>query len=124
MKSFLQKLNPGVVKKWVLRHKIRGAIIILAIFGLGFLGYKHFFAKSGETKYVLAEAKIGKITSSVSGTGYVSAQNQIDIKSKVSGDITYVGVKSGDFVKQGTTIAKVDARDAEIALENQQISYQ
>lgn len=109
--------------KQLLSRKI---IIIasIAIVGLGYWGYRSYASISGETRYILAVAKKGSIISSVTGSGQVAASSQVDIKSKVSGEAIYIGAVSGQEVKAGALIAQIDARDAEIALENARISLQ
>ena len=104
----------------------RKIIIIasVAIVGLGYWGYKSYTSVSGETRYVLATVKRGSVISSITGTGQVAASSQVDIKSKVSGEAIYVGAVNGQAVKAGALIAEIDARDAEIALENARISLQ
>jgi len=52
------------------------------------------------------------LISSISGTGQVSTSNQVDIKPKVSGDLTAVNVVAGQEVKKDDIIAKIDSRDA------------
>lgn len=111
------------IKKWIITHKIGTAFIVLAVAFVGYNTYKHY-SGVGEIRYVVTEARLGTIASSVSGTGYVSSENQIDIKNKVSGDILRVYAKAGDKVYAGQIIAEVDSRDALLALQNQQIVYQ
>jgi len=60
----------------------------------------------------------------VTGSGQVSANGQIDIKSKVSGDITGVYVKSGQTVQAGALLAHIDSRDAKLSLESAQLAYE
>lgn len=127
MANFIQKLNLSAKSKrgkvWAKKHKVWTLIILVAIIGGSYFTLKHFTDTSGAIKYVLARAKIDNIESSVSGTGYVSAENQIDVKSKVSGDVTYIVIKSGDKVFKGQLLAQVDSRDALLTLQNAQISY-
>ena len=63
-------------------------------------------------RYVTVVAEKGTIITSVSGSGQISASNQIDVKSKVSGDAVYVGIKNGQEVKSGTLLVQLDATDA------------
>ena len=102
----------------------RNTIIIffIIVIGVGYWAYKRYANTSGETRYVLTAVKKGTIVSSITGTGQVAASSQVDIKSKVSGDATYIGVVNGQTVKAGALIAQIDARDAEIALESAKIS--
>jgi HlyD family secretion protein len=114
----------NVFKKFF-KNKFYLFIFIIIIFGLGWFGYSKFFSISNQTKYVLTTVKKGTLDISVSGTGFVLAKNQVNIKSKVSGDVVLVPVKEGDKVSAGTLIIKLDTRDqeknvrdAEINLEN------
>jgi HlyD family secretion protein len=115
--------------KFISTHKIITAIIILLIVGGSYSGYKSLKNKSQVTRYVMAAVEKGTIIASVSGSGQISTSNQIDIKSKVSGDIVYVGAEEGQEVKNGQLILKIDdsdaqkaIRDAETNLETAQIS--
>jgi len=86
---------------------------------------------SGQPTYLLAQIKRGVITASVSGSGQISASNQVDIKAKASGDVVYVGAKNGDGVAAGALLLQLDARDAqksvrdaEANLENAKLSLE
>jgi len=115
--------------KAVLRHKIISAIAILLIIVGGYFGYKTLKNKGKGIQYVLAAVTKDTLIVSVSGSGQVSALDQIDVKPKVSGDIIYVGVENGQEVKSGALIAELNREeaqkavdDAEVDLENAQIS--
>jgi len=96
----------------------------MIVLGAGY--YEFFMTKSSgsETRYVLGTVEKGTVISSVSGTGQVSASNQVDIKPKVSGDLLSVNVSNGQEVKEGDLIAQIDdstaqktVRDAQVSLE-------
>jgi len=114
----------------IFQHKIAaGAIVILAVAG-AYYGYSVIFGSTNEIRYVTAAAEKGTIVVSITGSGQVSAMQQVDVKSKISGDVTYVNVKAGQYVAAGTLIAQLytrDAqkavRDAEISLESAQLNY-
>ncbi len=116
---------------WGLAHKVWAAVIIVAVFGGGYYTYAHYFTATGATQYVLAQATRGNLVVTVSGSGQVSANQELSLSPKASGEVTYVGVKAGDVVGAGTLIARVDDTDAEkslrdalISLQSAQISYQ
>ena len=119
----LKNLRLKHFKSWILAHKISSGIV-LAVLVLGGYGLHKHLSAAGGTRYVVTAARVGNIETSVSGTGYVSSENQIDLKSKVSGDITQVNVKAGDKVTTGEIIAEVDARDALLALKSEELAYQ
>ena len=112
------------IKTFIIGHKKTSAIITIIIMLLGYYGYKTFFKSAVVPTYVLSKVEKGTIVSSVTGSGQVSASNQVDVTSKVSGNIIYLGVKTGQEVKAGTLLAQIDSRNAEIDLENANISLQ
>lgn len=112
------------VVSWSKVHpkKAGGAAIValLGIYGL----YSVLTPESTETRYVLGEVSRGTLVTSISGTGQVSASTQIDLKPKASGDVVFVGVKSGDEVKAGTLIAQLDARDAQKSVRDAEVNLE
>ncbi len=111
------------------RHKIISAIILIAIFGIGYYAYTKSNNSSGETRYVLAAVEKGTLIVSVSGSGQVSASDQADIKPKASGDITALFLKKDQEVKKGQMLAALNSAearrqvaDAQIALESAKIN--
>lgn len=111
------------------KHKIWTGIIAITILGGGYTVYGKLISTSGETRYVLGTVTRSTVISSVSASGQVAASNQVDVKPKVSGDVTYLAVKAGQTVKAGTLIASIDpsdalksVRDAEANLESAKIS--
>jgi len=113
------------IKNWIISHKIIGTILALLVAYIIYWGYgKLFNSSSIETKYVVAAVQKGTIVTSVSGSGQVSASNQVDLQSKVSGNVVYVSAKVGDRVSAGSLIAQIDSEDARIALENAKIALE
>jgi len=111
LKNFLSSIK---------RHRIISAIILIAIFGIGYYAYTKSNNNSSETRYVLAAVEKGMLIVSVSGSGQVSVLNQIDVKPKVSGDLTYVGVQKGQEVKAGTILAQINSQDAQKTIRDAQ----
>ncbi len=113
------------------KHKIVSAILILLILGGGYYWYSSVNKNTGQVSYVSSPAEKGTIVTSVSGSGQVSASQQIDIKSKVSENVIYIPVKPGQQVKAGTFLMQFDSaneqkavRNAELSLKNAQLSFQ
>lgn len=126
MKTIFEK-----IRTYTKVHKKTTAVLFLLFVFSGYYGFKKATDTSGQTRYVLAAVAKGTLVSSVSGSGQVSATNQVEIKSKVSGDVVSVNVKSGQAVKSGTIIATLDAadakksvRDAEVNLETAKLTYE
>ncbi|MCD8495180.1 MAG: efflux RND transporter periplasmic adaptor subunit [Candidatus Pacebacteria bacterium] len=118
MKPFILKS-----KTWVLTHKKTSAVLALVLVVLIYGAFQMFSKGDEETRYVLATVERGSIISSISGTGQVSASNQVDVSAKASGDLIYLNAKAGQEVKAGTLIAQLDAGDAAYELETAEISY-
>lgn len=75
-------------------------------------------------RYVLGEVRRGDLVISVSGTGQVAAGAQVDLKPKVSGDVTALMVSEGQSVRAGTLIAQLDATDAQKAVRDAQVNLE
>lgn len=103
----LKKIFNSVVK-----HKIISLVALLAIIGGGYYGYNKFYGGNVRVSYITSAVEKGTLTTSISSSGQVSASNQVDIKSKVSGDIIKIMVQDGQTVKAGDIIAQLDAQDA------------
>jgi len=110
----------AIVKKFLFVHKVISFIIILCLAGGIYWTYNSLTNTSGVTKYVLAAATKGTIVSSVSGTGQTVALNELDIKPKTLGDLTYVGVSNGQTIEKGQLIARIDPTDARLTVANAQ----
>ena len=118
------------ILKFVSLHKIISVILSVILVSGGYYSYKSVKGNSQGISYALAAVERGTIVTSISGSGQVSALNQVDVKPRVSGDVVYVGVKNGQEVWAGALLVQLDARDAQkavrdaqINLENSQISF-
>lgn len=92
-------------------------VVILAVAGYFIYNY----IKGGQTtatQYVTAKVARGTLVVSVAGSGQLAALYQIDIKPKVSGEVTWIGVSPGDTVRAGQAIMKMDDTDAQQAVIN------
>jgi HlyD family secretion protein len=132
MINAIKKAAPAI-KNFIFKHKIISVIIILCLLGGGYWWYKSSTNTSGETRYVLAAVTKGTIISSVSGTGQVSASDQMALSpgSGASGEIVYLNAVSGQKVSAGTLLLELDTtnaektiRDAQSSLESAQISLE
>ncbi len=110
------------IRSTIARHKIKSSVIvIIAILG-GYWWYHTANSASTVPQYVLTRARTGTITQTVTGTGQVSASNQQDVKSQVSGAIETINVSVGDHVKKGDLLATIDSSSAYISLQNAKLS--
>lgn len=97
----------------------------------GFALYHVKSSAAGGMTYQTAQAQTGSLVVSVSGTGQVSASNQLDIKPTIAGTVTYVNITPGEHIKAGTLLAEIDpsngqksVSDAQISLQKAQLSLQ
>jgi HlyD family secretion protein len=119
------------IKNYAQEHKVITTVIILVALIIIYFVYKKVTNTSAEPRYVLGAVERGTLITSVSGSGQVSALNQVDVKPNVSGTITSVPVTQGQEVKAGTVLATIDSRsalkavhDAQAGLQSAQIAYQ
>jgi len=111
--------------KKLLQHKVVLVFIIIVILILGYSGIKAIIKnKSSQTRYVITTVEKGTIISSISGSGQVSASDQVDVKSKASSDVIFVNVKNGQDVKAGTLLVQLDSQDAQRAVRDAETSLE
>jgi HlyD family secretion protein len=111
------------ILKFVVAHKIVTVILVGLLIFSGWFGFNQFSKKQTTSKYVISAATKGTLISSISGTGQVATSNEVAISSKVSGEITYVGVTAGEDVSDGKLLIKIDSTDAEQAIKDAQANY-
>ena len=119
------------IRAFALAHKIWSSIGLLVLLYAGYREYQNLTSTAGETRYVLANVTEGTIISTVTGSGQVSASNEVDIKPKASGEILSLPAAEGSDIVQGQIIARLDStdaqktvRDAEVNLESAKLSLQ
>ena len=103
-------------------HKVWTGIIVIVVLGGGWWAYKATHPVTVQTRYVLGEVSKGTVIGLVSGSGQVSATDQINIQTKASGAVTWVGVKAGDKVRTGQTLVTIDSTTAQQSLSAAQKS--
>ncbi len=99
-------------------------IIVSIIAVLAYFGYRNITKETEETRYALAAVTEDTLIVSVSGSGQISALDQVDVKSLVKGDIIDTYVKKGDEVEAGQLIARVNDAEYEKALEEAEIAWE
>lgn len=116
---------------YFLAHKIISSMVLIVLIGGGYWSYQKWFTPEEAVRYLTAKAEKGVLSSSISGTGQVEAESQVDIKAEASGKIVGVSTKVGQEVKTGQLLITLDptdalksVRDAETNLRSAQISYE
>ena len=97
-------------------------IIIIMLAGGGYFLYQKTTSGEQSVKYVTQKAAKGMLISLISGTGQVSTSNQVDIKPKVSGNITLLNASNGQTVKESQLLAQIDSRAAAVKVKEAQDS--
>lgn len=110
--------------KQIFRKKLLAGISLVLIATGGYFGYQGLNKDNNATRYVTAAVEKGTLIISLSGSGQVSASDQVDIKPKVSGDVVYVGVENGQEVKTGTLLVQIDSRKAQKAVNDAETSLE
>lgn len=86
------------------RNKIIIIVLVLVILAGIFLSG----GKKATPKYTSARVEKGDIEQTVSATGAAEAKKKIDLKFLNSGQVQVINVKTGDSVKKGDVLAKLD----------------
>ena len=108
MMSFVKK------NKYIL---VAAAILLAGSYG----GYKYYQSTQVTTAAVkMGEVKKGNIVETVSATGALSAQDNVDISSKITGRIVEVLVKENQHVNAGDVLVRLDATSLNATLAQMQ----
>jgi HlyD family secretion protein len=70
-----------------------------------------------------AVARRGDMVVSISATGRIDPLEQVEVKSKASGEIIELPIEEGDIVKRGDLIARLDRRTAQNDYDQAQADY-
>ncbi len=112
------------ILKQLFRNKFTTVVTLLVIVIGGYFGYQAISSGDEVVHYTVAAVEKGTLIISVSGSGQVSASNQVDIKSKVKSEVVDVYIEGGEEVKEGELIAKLDDTDYQKAVEDAEISLE
>lgn len=105
-RSLLAPVVRALKKKWVLT-------LVIGTIGAGGWLWTKSHAAAEPPRYVLESVTKGTLVTSVSGSGQVSGESQLEVKPPVNGEVLTIAVKAGDEVKAGAVIAELDAKDAQ-----------
>jgi len=101
-------------------HKIALSLTVVILITGGYYYHKRSASTNVPPRYITAAVSKGALIVSISGSGQVAASNQVDIKSKVSGDALRVSATEGQSVTRGSMIAELDRREAQKAVRDAQ----
>ncbi len=117
--------------KFVRGHKFWSIVIAVVVIYGGWRGIAALTTPAAQTTYTLTPAATMTIVATVSGTGQVANESQVNITPQVPAQMTAVLVSNGQSVKAGQVIARLDdaqqikaVNSAQASLQNAQISLQ
>lgn len=111
--------GPGEPSIWARRY-IVGSIAIIVFLGLITIAYRAFSADVPEVEVVRAAAQtsgndVGGTV--LSATGYIVAHHTINVNSKVTGRLAWIGVEKGDKVKEGQVLVRLEDQEFRAAYD-------
>ncbi len=111
----------GRARLLIISHKLISFAVFISLFLVGYylLG---FSSETVQATYVLGQVERGNIISAVEGSGQIVALNESDIKSEVSGDITWINMVAGQEVKKGQVLAIIDNTEIQKSIAEAEVS--
>ena len=106
--------------------KIVNGVIALAVVGAGLAAYATVGAPSSNTRTTSTDVtvRLGNVQSSVSATGNVTTDDQLNVNFAQSGVLTEIDVAVGQNVAKGAVLGKVDAAALQAGLTTANANYQ
>jgi len=109
--------SSGEPPAWARRY-ILGGISVVVLLSLTALAYRAFSASVPEVEVVRASAQNSDSGSTVlSATGYIVAHHTINVNSKVTGRLAWIGVEKGDKVKEGQVLVRLEDEEFRASYE-------
>ena len=109
--------NGGDPPAWARRY-ILGGIALVVLLGILVLAYRAFSSDTPEVTTVRASAESSDVGGIVlSATGYIVAHHTINVNSKVTGRLKWIGVEKGDKVREGQVLVRLEDDEFRAAYE-------
>src|SRR5581483_9883273 len=100
--------EPSGPPLWARTYILAGVGIIFLL-GMATLAYRIFSGSTAEVEVVRAAAQGGDTGGTVlTATGYIVPHHTINVNSKVTGRVKWIGVEKGDKVKEGQVLVKLE----------------
>src|SRR5580704_6630626 len=110
----------GEPPAWARRYIVIG-IVVVAILSLSALAYRLLSRNVPELEVVRASAESSDVGGTVlSATGYIVAHHTINVNSKVTGRLSWIGVEKGDKVKEGQVLVRLEDQEFRASYEQAQ----
>lgn len=104
--------NEGEPAPWAKKHILIG-ISVVVLLSVAALAYRLLAGETAEVQVVRAAAEgsgdIGGVV--LSASGYIVAHHKINVNSKVTGRLAWIGVEKGDKVKEGQVVVRLEDQE-------------
>ena len=101
----------GEPPAWARRYIVIG-IAVVAVLSLSALVYRWLSRDVPEVEVTRAAAESSDVGGTVlSATGYIVAHHTINVNSKVTGRLAWIGVEKGDKVKEGQVLVRLENQE-------------
>jgi HlyD family secretion protein len=110
--------DEGQPPAWARRYIVIG-IALVVLLGLITLAYRALSANVPEVEVVRATAQTSDAAGAtvLSATGYIVAHHTINVNSKVTGRLEWIGVEKGDQVKEGQVLVRLEHQEFQASYE-------
>src|SRR5271166_469391 len=107
----------GEPPAWARRYIVIG-IAIVVLLSVSALAYRFLSRDTPEVEVVRAAAESSDVGGTVlSATGYIVAHHTINVNSKVTGRLAWIGVEKGDKVKEGQVLVRLEDEEFRASYE-------
>src|SRR5579864_6718977 len=108
-----QRGDNGEPSAWARRY-ILGGVALVILLGVSVLVYRMVSGDTPEVEVVRASAETSSNdpgATVLSATGYVVAHHTINVNSKVTGRLAWIGVEKGDKVREGQVLVRLEDQE-------------
>jgi HlyD family secretion protein len=107
----------GEPPAWARRYIVIG-IAVVVVLSLSMLAYRLLSRDVPEVEVTRASAESSDVGGTVlSATGYIVAHHTINVNSKVTGRLAWIGVEKGDKVKEGQVLVRLEDEEFRASYE-------
>jgi HlyD family secretion protein len=104
--------NGGEPSPWAKKYILIG-ISVVVLLSVVAMAYRLFAGETAEVQVVRAAAEgsgdVGGVV--LSASGYIVAHHKINVNSKVTGRLAWIGVEKGDKVKEGQVVVRLEDQE-------------
>jgi len=103
-----QRNQGGAPTSWA-RRTIIGGIVLIVLLGIAAMAYRWLTPDVPVVDVVRAAAESADVPGLVlSASGYIVPHHKINVNSKVTGRVAWIGVEKGDQVKEGQVLVRLE----------------